>query len=529
MKNKFFELTRLISIMTATERRRFSAEFRSGLHSKSGQLPIGLVIFQILGAMNEYDEVVFHKKLKKAIADPRQLKKVMARLPVERLYLQERLMLFLRNMNAGYYPSMQIKELLIDAKILMERGLVDLSQQALDKAREKAIETENNLALLEINREQRTLMYSQVNNIKALKTILSKLIGENETRFQFLKEELYYQDLYDSAAAFADKNNGATEHEDIMNKLRQAEPLLNQLDSLPNLGGYRLLGAFSNLVNARNDAKMHNPYTLLLAQWWEDHPQLIAENPLRYMLNVANALTNLVTSKDNSKYISLRDKLKKRVAMLPYQELAEFRFVNRIELFWYLNNKKMDEAYQKAKEIDAGYKKYGSLFQPSLRIAVVYNNGIAYFVNGKYEEALLVFNRLRRYAGTGERRDIIYQAELLGLICVFELSVNKLTSHPDEDRHSDPLESRFRRVNRLFKGYQLAEDSYEMTLLGFHKRIMYAGGKKRKEAIAAMKQYLLPFSDDSVKMTSGATEHLAWLDSLSQSKSIRQIYLEKPD
>lgn len=189
----------------------------------------------------------------------------------------------------------------------------------------------------------------------------------------------------------------------------------------------------------------------------------------------------------------------------------------------------MDEAYQKAKEIEAGYKKYGALLNPRMRISVVFNYGVAYFVNGKYGEALLVFNRLRRYDSTGERRDVIYQAELLGLICVFELSVNKLTSHPDEDEHSDPLESRFRRVNRLFKGYQLAEDSYEMTLLGFHKRIMYTGGKKRKEAIAAMKQYLLPFSDDSVKITSGVSEHLAWLDSLLQDKSIRQIYLEKPD
>lgn len=529
MKNKFSELTNLINMMTATEKRRFSAEYKSGLHSKNAQLPVGLIIFQILGAMNEFDEAVFYKKLKKAIADPVQLKKVTARLPVERLNLQERLMPFLRSENAGHYPSMQIKELLIDAKILLERGLFDLSQQALDKAREKALQYENSLALLEINREQRTLLHSRVDTTRTQKAMLAELTKEKETQFKLLEEEWYYQELYDWISFYSNKTKGIIENEDMMNKLRQAEHLLDQLDRLPNLSGLRLLGAFSNWANTRSDKRAFHEFTQLIAQWWEKRPQLIAENPFRYMTNMGNALSTMALNKENEGFLRLRDKLRKQVALLPHQELAEFRFVNRLELSWYLNNKKLDQACLKAKDIEIGLKKYGSVMPPRLRITTAYNCGVAYFLNGKFEEALAVFSRLKRYKHPYERRDLQYQAELLGLICVYENSVNKNSFHPSEDQGSDPLDSRFRRVNRLFRRDGLTDASLEMTLLARHRQIMYANWGDRKEAVVAMKDCLdQHIRENPGKEIPGVGEHLAWLGSLAQSKEIRQIYLEMP-
>jgi hypothetical protein len=522
MKNKLSDLHDLIKMMTGTEKRGFMLELKSGIKGDKKRPTAHMLIFQALDKMGEFDETQFQKGLRKAIHDDSQFEKIIARLPIERLHLFNRLMRYLRSANSGYYPSMQVKELIIDAKLLMERGLFRLAQQALDKAREIALEHENSLGILEINREQRTIMYSIVEDRSMRKAMLKDLIAENETQFRQLEQEIYYQDLYDLSAVFMSREAQIIEYQDVettMDKLSKAEHLLDQLDTLPSLSGYRLLGAFSILVIAKGDLKARDKNFKQLVEWWEAHPRLIAENPFRYLLSMGNALERMVSKKDAKGFFSLHNKIMKRVVLLPHRELAECRFILPRELFWYTNVKNLDKAYEIAKEIEVRLKKFGAVIPINLRMVMEYNICILYFVSGKFREALAACGKMKRYEQEVRRRDVLYQAELFGLICIYEISAG-------EDDGSDTLNNRFRRVNRLFKQHALADDSFEMTLLALHRQIMYAGWEKRKEAITAMKDYLKLRTDSYGKRVTGVEEHLIWLESLTQGRNIREIYLE---
>lgn len=522
MKNKLSDLHDLIKMMTGTEKRGFMLELKSGIKGKEKRPTAHMLIFQALDKMGEFDEAQFQKGLRKAIHDDSLFDKIAARLPIERLHLFNRLMRYLRSANSGYYPSMQVKELIIDAKLLMERGLFRLAQQALDKAREIALEHENCLAILEINREQRTIMYSIVEDRSLRKTMLKDLIAENDTQIRQLEQEIYYQDLYDLSSVFMSSEAQLIEYQDIqtiMDKLSKAEHLLDQLNTLPCLSGYRLVGAFSNLIVTKGDLKSRDKNFKLLVEWWEAHPRLIAENPFRYLLSMGNALDRLSFKKDTKGFFNLHNKIMKRIVLLPHRELAECRFILHREQLLYTNIKKLDKAYEIAKEIEVRLKKFGAVIPINLRMSMEYNNCTLFFVSGKFREALDALGKMKRYEQEVRRRDLLYQAELLGLICVYEISAG-------EDDGSDTLNNRFRRVNRLFKQHALADDSLEMTLLALHRQIMYAGWEKRLEAITAMKDYLKLRTDTYGKMVAGVEEHLTWLESLTQGRNIRELYLE---
>lgn len=529
MNNKYKELVRLINMMTEAEKRGFTTALKDRIRGEGKNYPVALIIFNILDQGEEFSEQQFLKKLKKAIPNPEQQKKVIARLPVERRLLYERLMRFLRNANGRHYPSIHIKELIADAKILMERGLFDLAQQELDRARAKALEIDSSLAILEINREERTLVYTNITDGEKRKKRIEYLIKEAEEYRGRFEQESYYQDLYERANTNLTKGPPMTAYrKKLVEEIMQEERHLDQLNQLPGLSGNRLVNTFAWLTVSMDETRHLSRYYQLHFQWWEDHQKQMIENPYRYMLSMGNIMSQCIDLQDNATFVTVRDRMKKALIFLPHRELAEFRFINRRLFSWYLNNKELDKARELTKVMEAGMKKFSTVLQLEVLIGVESNILSLNFICGNFRDALVVVKRSKRFQNEPVMLNVQYMAALLGLICVYETTANEIsTAQQDSDDRGDPLKSHIRRIHRFFQQHALSAQSLEMTVLEFLKKIVYADVQVRTVILTEMKNYLTPYTQKaSGKTTFGVHELMMWLESQLQHKPIRQVQME---
>ena len=98
--------------------------------------------------MIDYDEAKLKKKFAKS-------------LPSDKAYLYEAILSSMRDYRSSKSKVAQIKEMILDSNYLYERGLYDQCEERLDDAKALALELDEQLELLEINKLERILVWNK--------------------------------------------------------------------------------------------------------------------------------------------------------------------------------------------------------------------------------------------------------------------------------------------------------------------------------------------------------------------------------
>jgi hypothetical protein len=482
MRNKE-DLFNLIKAMSKSEKRYFVLDAKKSGRSASRYL----TLFETLGKMEEFDE----EKLKK---------KFPQNLPSDKAYLYEAILRSMRDYRSASSKAAQVKERLMDARFLYERGLYDQSTGRIAEAKVMAKELEDHFTLLEINKEEQVSIFD-----RRAKVALEHLESLNEERLKTLKaidEEMKYHDLYyrlglEVYREFNLKDKTSIEAlqkrlpiELLSEKHKPQFPQAQRRFYLCNAAYYTLLGDLD---------KVHH-YYLRSVNWWDRYPALKEEEFHRYIINVFNLVN---TSYKIKKYYHIAeewiDKLSKEKSNLSHhnQKLI-FRTLSLSRLLHLLNQNEFKKAEKVLPEIIEELKK----FKLTKSIVLIGNIITVYFLVKDYPNCIYWVDFLSKNLKGSGREDVHRICRLYRIIAYYEIN------------DFDKAEAEVRATTRYYKSVGLAKERFEFQVLNTYlKQIFNAPISEIKESKNNFKSFLKEIKEKpNSDMPLGVDELLIWLN-----------------
>ena len=171
------DLYHLIHSMSKSEKRYFVLDAKKS--GRSGNRYLNL--YDAINRMAEFDDQLLKKKFPKNLSSGKA-------------YLYEAILRSMRDYRSPVSKAAQVKERLMDARYLYERGLYQQSTQRIAEAKAMATELEDQFTLLEINKEEHISLFDSRASVKL--EHIEKLNEEREKTQRSIGEELKNLDLY---------------------------------------------------------------------------------------------------------------------------------------------------------------------------------------------------------------------------------------------------------------------------------------------------------------------------------------------
>ncbi len=477
------DLFNLIKAMSKSEKRYFVLDAKKSGRSASRYL----TLFEVLGKMEEFDEEKLKKKFPK-------------NLPSDKAYLYEAILRSMRDYRSASSKAAQVKERLMDARFLYERGLYEQSTGRIAEAKAMARELEDHFTLLEINKEEQVSIFDR--RSKVTLEHLETLNNERLATLAAIDEEMKYHDLYyrlglEVYREFYLKDRDSIEalHErlpiDLLAEKNKPElPQAERRFYLCKAVYYTLLGDLD---------KVHENY-LKSAKWWDSYPALQEEEYYRYIINVLN-LVNASYKKKEFYHVAEEwiDKLSREKPSLSYhnQKLI-FRTLSLSRLLHLLNQNEFKKAEKILPEIIEELKR----FKLTKSLALIGNIITVYFLVQDYENCIYwVDFSAKNLKGSG-REDVHRILRIYRVIAYYEIG------------DFDKADAEIRATNRYYKSLGLAKDRFEYLVLNVYlKQIFNAPISEMKQAKNEFKLFLnsmkgQPASDIPL----GVDELTIWLE-----------------
>ena len=443
MKNRE-DLFNLIKAMSKSEKRYFVLDAKKSGRSASRYLSL----FAALGKMEEFNEEKLKKKFPKNLSS-------------DKAYLYEAILRSMRDYRSASSKAAQVKERLMDARFLYERGLYEQSTERIAQAKTMAKELEDYFALLEINKEEQVSLFDR----RARVTLdhIEQLNKEREQTLNAIQEELTYLDLYYRLLLEILKEFNLKEEKSIL-ELKKRLPLeLLDNDKKPKSPHaqrrYFLCRAvYFNLLGDLN--KVYNNYQLAV-NWWDAFPIIKNENFHTYINNVYNLVN---TSHKIEGYSSVSEKwiekLKSEKPSLSYHnQKSIFRTLSISNLLYLLNKGEFEKAKNILPDIIEGINKFGL----KKSIVLTGNIAIVYFLVKDYKNCLYWCDYIMKNMKKSGREDIHRLVRLYKIICYYELG------------DIDKAEAATRAIDRYFKISKLPKERFEFIVVNnYLKKIFNA-------------------------------------------------------
>lgn len=494
MKNRD-ALYQLIQSMSRTEKRYFVLDAR-----KSGRLSSKyLKLFDILNGMDHYNEARLKKHFPKNLS-------------TDKAYLYEAILRSMRNYMSASSKAIQVKEKLMDARYLYERGLYEQSSRRLEAARVLATELEDQFSLLEVNKEIYATLFDS--RAAVLPEHLEQLQQEKAGIVNAIDEELKYLDLYYQLLleVFRDfKLQDPARLSELENRL-PLHLLLpqNQPRSAQALRRFYQCNAVYHHLKGDMEKVYH--YSLKAVQWWDDHPTIKKEEFHRYIINVSNLVNTMYKTRHAPKAVQWLDKLKSDKSSNTYHnERVIFLKLSIGNLLYLLNTHQFEAAHKTLPEIIEKMNKFG------LKKSIVLSGNIATvnFLVGDYEACLEWTAHILNEIKTGSRQDIQRIIRLYRLIAFWELG------------EIDLLDAGVRSTQRYFSTCQIPEDAFECQLLRRLKALFRAPVYEVKKQFEDLHNYLLEVLQQQPS-TLGVEELIIWTSRHLGHSSRQVIKPNKP-
>lgn len=470
--------------MSKSEKRYFVLDAKKSGRTNSRYLSL----FDAVNKQEEYDE----EPLKQQFA---------ANLSSDKAYLYEAILRSMRDYRSQSSKAAQVKERLMDARYLYERGLYDQSTERIAEAKAMAAELEDQFTLLEINREEQVSLFDRRARVQL--EHIETLNEERERTLKAIDEELKYLDLYyrlllevfrefnlkDEKSIESLKHRLPIEFLDEKNKPKSAQALRRY---------YQCNAVYYNLLS---DLEKVYYYSLKAVEWWEEFPALKEEEFHRYIINVSN-LVNTCYKMDGYFAVAQewlgRLKAEKSSVNLHNQKVI-FQYLSLSQLLYHLNRNEFKHASLLLPEIISGMNKFGL----KKNIALAGNIATVYFLVGDYENCIKWVDIIIKSMKNSGRLDIQRIMRLYKVISLFEL---------DKIEQTD-LE--IRASNRYFKQNETGQDAFEELVLNVYLRqIFNAPVNEIRTSMRHLKHYLTEIKQlPNAENLLGVDELIIWTDS----------------
>ena len=437
--------------MSKSEKRYFSLDAQKS--SKKGNKYFEL--FKAINGMDEYDETKLKKKFPKNLA-------------TDKAYLYDAILRSMRDYNSSKSISARIKELLIDAKYLKERGLYNQSQERLKEAKELSIEIDDQLSLLEINREERAIAWI-IRKDYAKK--IEELIQEKEKSFQAIEDFFKYSDIIFQLSIVLRKDFYSNKAE-LKEKLNFDESQFEKYKKTPRtLRTYLLSLAYFHRINEELEESAR--YFKMVVDYWSSLPKLKNEDSFSFITDVSNLLTANSSIAQIDTFPELIEQLEDIELNSEHLQGYTFRKVAMYKIMYLLNTGAKHDIDSLIEEIESGLKKYK--INVASKQALLFNLTMLLFVNQKFKECYNRCTVLIKSAELTNREEIPNAVYLIKLLCSFE------TMDVEE------LEKELRNTDRYYASKELNTSISNMkTIIERLKKIIFAPILEQKERFKAL-------------------------------------------
>lgn len=508
------DLFELIQTLSVTEKRYFKVFAAS---NKSTDINY-VALFDALSELDHYDEKVLVAKLLRKNKSNTG-KTPGTRLNQEMQYLYKVLLQAMRQYNHENFAHIRIRDMICEAIFLRDRGLYKQAEKRIFKAKELAQKYHNYLALLELNRIERTLIWSLDGANEGSKT--AALIAEKNHIMEVLEEEMAYEDLYAIVSNAVNRQNLFISNDEktieLVGKIdglfSHKEP--DQLSDFARLRRYQI-GALHKM--AENQVEQSHHYANQLLDWWDNHEHLKQEEVFRYQISLTKIISFLFLNGEYEKVDELIRRIRERNSNTANGKALIFRFITVHELLYYLNSKKIDQAKAMLPMIEEGIRIYPLALKK--KMAIMHNAAITAFVAGddSYCETWLL--KIIAHSESAIREDLVRKAFLLRVILLEKLPER-------QEKAIRAAKKYFREHNGQEKGGSKADrkkENIETEILNLVSKIMYAPPlpREKEEAVRKLLEYLkIIATTPQSKRLYGVAEFTLWCQSKLKRQSLR--------
>lgn len=450
------DLYKLIRSLSKSEKRYFTIDAqKSGDRNRNY-----LSLFQVLNEMELYDE--------------KWLKSQFPNLSSDKAYLYDAILRSMRDYRSPKSMVARIKEFILDAKFLYERGLYDQSEERLLTAKSLAIEIQDNYSLLEINREERRLKKEM--SFQSFKDNFNIIIGEKDAALRGITSELLYLDFYDHLTVKVVEVFKLSD-EQAKAEFRQdwAAHFAVQPASGQALLRYLQVNAFYN--HLLGDEEKANDYFFKTVTWWDENPSIKREEFFRYIIDLSNFLSVLLRSGQHDKFLAVLDRLEKEKPDNFHEEGLLFQKVAFYKLSYFLKTGDYASGRSMIAAIEQGIKTF--YIKEGTMLSIQYQVGLLLFFLKDYRNSKLWWEKIFAYKDQTIRTDIRKAARVLHLICVIETE------------ELDAIESAYRANYRFLKAnFKGTAAKFEVEICHRLKKIPPLHTAESKKQLQQLQQFL---------------------------------------
>ncbi|MCP3933495.1 MAG: hypothetical protein GY705_30870 [Bacteroidetes bacterium] len=489
------DLFQLVKSMSRSEKRYFTLDAQKSGKKASKYLEL----FQVINAMESHDE----KKLKKKF--PRNL-------PFDKAYLYEAILRSMRDYRSVNSRLARIKEKILDSKFLYERGLYRQCEERLKEAKEMAELLDDQLALLEINKEERRLFRDTKRKI--FEAQLENLLSSGKNTLEIIQEEAVFIDLYDwlfieaiKYLEYRDTKQKETLQKKIPKGLLHPEnepvsPSTKRRYFQCNALYHQLLGDFEKVYH----------YFSQVVYWWDTNAAYKEEEFARYIVDISNLLHVLFTQEQLQYIPEFLKKLESEIPSNMHDQKMVFQKVSLYKLMYYINTGISDGVDKLVADIDTGLNHFN--INPGSRMVLQFNMAVLLFVLEDFERCKSWSKKIIRGVKTELRLDIQKGVHVLNLISSYEI---------DEPGN---IESTYRSTQRFLNKFgKIREECFEAIMLDSIRKLISSPMAEYNRIYIELEEQLLIMKANPRMMVALGLDDLimAWVQSKLTHQPIRQF------
>lgn len=400
-------LHKLIKTMTGPEKRYFKL-FASRQGSSEDKTYIQL--FESIDSMKEYDEEVLKKKL------PETFK--LKNLPFQKHYLFTLIMQSLKNYSKGESFVNEILELLRDEEIYKQRGLVDLQERTILKAKELCYTYELFNVLITVLKSERMFYLQQIG--KDPEAVIKRIFEEEKQVIEKMNTELNLVRL-SNIIQVQYMVNPLFNDPVVFEKVNAIEKEMDVID-FESLTTYKSKESWYKvktfLCRFRNDLHMDLYYQKQEILLLDQYPQLINNNHL--ILSYGNYLGACHRSGYYDEFEEMLQKISSIKAENLKQQEMLFSSITLYKLLYIMNVGKFDLKDEIVLEAEKGLAINKKLMKSTRIIAINYNLAVLNFICEDFSKCIDHCTEILDMK-SDVRYDLQHGVWLMQLLCHFEL------------------------------------------------------------------------------------------------------------
>ncbi|MCF8465103.1 MAG: hypothetical protein K9G41_09685 [Flavobacteriales bacterium] len=371
------ELFQLIKSLTPSEKRYFKTNASKGGDAKSNYVQL----FDAIDSQtDEYDEELLKQKHAK--------KPFIKYLSAEKKYLREQVMKQMRAFNSTRTVDNRINELLQDEMFYRDKGLNDLREKALAKAKELAAEAERFHLLKEILKRQTAFVIEFEK--KQLTAPVIQLINEQKHLSILQESELELQtknrELFSILRSGADMQDPAVRNrvEMLYAEVERYRTRISQSFVLQS----HYERACSNYHHLQRDFKSSFQHTKNEYELYQGSEHLKSEDAINYKICLANLMARSQSAHENDWFKKALEEMKALPANSFNEEGEVFQNIYFQEHLFYINNGEFEKAESLVPIIEEGLIMYEGKINIARKLAFQFNIMVMYFLMHNFKEAL---------------------------------------------------------------------------------------------------------------------------------------------